>query len=45
MRGVGVVHKHVFIVPIMAHHFASSVVTQQGYKAGGHPCVNLHPLT
>jgi hypothetical protein len=44
MREVGVVCKHVFAAPVRAHRFASSVVTLRGYKAGGHPCVNLHPL-
>jgi hypothetical protein len=29
---------------VRAHHFASSVVTQWGYKAGGRPCTHLCPL-
>jgi hypothetical protein len=33
-----------FTAPVRARRFTSSVVTPQGYKAGGHPCTNLHPL-
>jgi hypothetical protein len=35
---------HPFIVSVRAHHFASSVVTPQGYKAGSRPCMDLRPL-
>jgi hypothetical protein len=34
----------VFTTPVRAHHFASLVVTPQGYKAGDRPCANLCPL-
>jgi hypothetical protein len=35
---------HPFTAPVRACHFTSSVVTAWGYKAGGRPCVNLHPF-
>jgi hypothetical protein len=34
-----------FTMLVRAHHFASSVVTLRGYKAGGHPYANLCPPT
>jgi hypothetical protein len=35
---------HPFTMPIRACHFASLIVTHQGYKAGGRPCAHICPL-
>jgi hypothetical protein len=35
---------HPFTTSVRAHHFASLVVTPQGYKASSHPYTNLRPL-
>jgi hypothetical protein len=43
--GVGVACELMFTASVRACHFASLVVTPQGYKAGGCPYVNLRPLT